>query len=173
MPRPRNSTEMRPSIGSFLPATLRNAHYLDTVSLARFHIRLAEKAAIGTVQFWGVAEGFLVAFQRRFHVLIIARIPLEHLVLGDQPLGGFREENLVAELDRCLHFAALDQIRVSLENGMDLLGSGNLFSLEHATARLVDHPVSPFTVVVDLFPERVDGQVRDQARASCFGTGWQ
>jgi hypothetical protein len=115
-----------------------------------------------------VAEGFLVAFQERFHLLIVARVSLEHFVLCDQPLGAFREENLVAELDRCLHFATLDQIRVGFKDGTDLLGSGNLFSLEHATARLVDHPVSQFTAVVDLLPERVDGQVRNQVGATRF-----
>ena len=157
---------LRFAFGSFLPGTLRNAHHLNTVSLARFQIRLAEKAPIGTVQFWGVAEGFLVAFQGRFHLLIIARIPLEHFVLCEQPLGTFAEKNFVAELDRCLQFAALDQIRMGFKDGIDLFGSGNLFFLEHATAGLVNHMVSQLTLVVDLLPEFADGQVGDHILAA-------
>jgi len=33
-----------------------------------------------------VAEGFLVAFQGRFHLLIIARVSLQHYVLRDQQM---------------------------------------------------------------------------------------
>jgi hypothetical protein len=47
-----------------------------------------------------------VACQGRFHLLIIARVSLEHFLLCDQPLGTLGEKNFVAELDRCLHFAA-------------------------------------------------------------------
>ena len=43
----------------------------------------------------------------------------------------------------------LDQIRVGFRDGIDLFGVGNLFSLEHATTRLIDHPLSHFTVVVE------------------------
>jgi hypothetical protein len=172
MPRPRNSTEMRPSMparkrcpslkAGLLSYVLRLAVFFPPrcgmhTTLTPFRVHdftfvPLKKAAIGTVQFWGVAEGFLMAFQGRFHLLIVARVSLEHFVLCDQPFGAFREENLVAELDRGLRFATLDQIRVGFKVGIDLLGSGNLFSLEHATARLV----SQFTAVVNLFPERVN-----------------
>jgi hypothetical protein len=80
--------------GSFLPAALWDAHHLDTFLLAGLHILLTKKAPIGTIQLWGMAEGFLVAFQGRFHLLIIARVSLQHFVLRDQPLGHFRPEKL-------------------------------------------------------------------------------
>src|SRR5256885_4015210 len=94
--------------GSFLPAALWDAHHLDTFLLAGLHIFLTKEAPIGTIQLWGVAEGFLVAFQGRFHLLIIARVSLQHYVLRDQPLGTFGEKNFMAELQWCLHLAALD-----------------------------------------------------------------
>jgi hypothetical protein len=98
MPRPRNSTEMVPSmpgskalsffeIGTllvgfalvrFLSATLRDTNHLHTLSLAQLHILLTEETPIRTIQLWDVAEHFLVAFQRRFHVLFIVRVSLEH-----------------------------------------------------------------------------------------------
>src|SRR5262249_42897692 len=111
---------VRFALGSFLPATLWNAHHLNAVLPARFHILLTEKATIGTVQFWGLAEGFLVTFQGRFHLLIVAWVSLEHFILCDQPLGTFGEKNFVPELDRGLHFAALDQISVGFKDGIDL-----------------------------------------------------
>jgi hypothetical protein len=40
----------------------------------------------------------------------------------------------VAEFDRRLHLAALDQIGIGLEDRIDLLGSGNLLAIEHAAA---------------------------------------
>src|SRR6476660_6948942 len=47
----------------------------------------------------------------------------------------FGEEDLVAELDRRLHLAALDQVRVGLKNRIELLGSRNLLAIEHTAAR--------------------------------------
>src|SRR2546430_4972186 len=149
-------------------AALWDAHHLYAVSLAGLHILLTKEAPIGTMQFGGVAEGFLVVLQGRFHLLFIARVSLEYLVLRDQPLGTFREKDFVAEFQRCLHLAALDQIRVGFKDGIDFLGVGNLFSLEHATARLIDHTLSQLTVVVDLFSEFADGQVSDQILAARF-----
>src|SRR5262249_44668803 len=51
---------------------------------------------------WGTAEGLLVAFQRRFHLLTVARVSLEHFILCNQPVGTFGEKNLVTKLDRGL-----------------------------------------------------------------------
>jgi hypothetical protein len=73
-----------------------------------------------------VAEHFLVAFQGRFDVLFIVRVSLEHFVLRDQPLGTFGKKNFVAELQRRLHLAALEQVGVGFKDGIDLFGVGNL-----------------------------------------------
>jgi hypothetical protein len=39
---------------------------------------------------------------------------------------------------------------VGFKDGIDLFGVGNLLSLEHATAGLIDHTVSQLTIVLDL-----------------------
>jgi len=73
------------------------------------------------------------------HVLFVDRISVQHFILCDQAARAFGEEDLVAELDRRLHFAALDEVGMGLENRIDLLGSWNLFAVENAAARLIDH----------------------------------
>src|SRR6266571_6804733 len=82
----------------------------------------------------GTWQGLLVAFQRCNHVLFVDRISVQHFILCDQAARAFGEEDLVAELDRRLHFAALDEVGMGLENRIDLLGSWNLFAVENAAA---------------------------------------
>ena len=48
------------------------------------------------------------------------------------------------------------------------LWRGDLFSFQHATARLINHTVAQFTVVVNLFPELGDDQIRDHVRTDRF-----
>jgi hypothetical protein len=55
---------------------------------------------------------------------------------------------------------------MSFKDGIDLFGSGNLLSLEHTPAGLVNHTVSQLTIVVDLLPEFTDGQVGDHILAA-------
>ncbi len=62
------------------------------------------------------------------------------------------------ELHRRSHLAALDQIRVRLENGINLLRIGNLLSLEHPTAGLIDDAVTQSTVALDLLSQLLDRQ---------------
>ena len=52
---------------------------------------------------------------------LVGRIAFQHLVLRDQALRAFGEEDFVAELDRRAHLAALDQVGMGLEDGIDLL----------------------------------------------------
>src|SRR6184192_4376595 len=144
--------------------SLRDAHHFDTILLARFHILLTEEAPIRSSDLWGVPEALLVALEGRFHVLLVVRVSLEHFILCDQPLGTLGEKNFVAELHWRLHLAALDEIGVGFKDGIDLFRVGNLLSFEHPTARLVDHTVSQFTVVVDLLAEFADGHIL----AACF-----
>jgi hypothetical protein len=77
MPRPRNNSEMRPSMparkrwpslnselissasrsGRLGAATLWDAHHLDSVLYARRHVFLAEEAPIRSIAFGGMTEG--------------------------------------------------------------------------------------------------------------------
>jgi crotonobetainyl-CoA:carnitine CoA-transferase CaiB-like acyl-CoA transferase len=52
--------------------------------------------------------------------------PIGPNILRDQTLRAFSEEHLVAELDRCPYLAAFDQVGMGFEDGIDLLGIGNL-----------------------------------------------
>jgi hypothetical protein len=142
MPRPRNSTEMRPALRGFLATALRNAHHFDAVVLARCQVLLAEDAAIRAVQFRDPAKGLHVAIEGRHHMGLVRRVSLQHLILRDQTLLAFGEEHLVTELDGCSHLAAFDQVGMGFEDRVDLLGAGNLLSFEHAAARLFDHLAS-------------------------------
>src|SRR5882762_8843614 len=67
-----------------------------------------------------------------------------------------------------LYLAALDQIGVGFKDRIDLFGVGNLLSLEHTAARLINRTVSQFTVVFDLLAEFADGQVGDQILTARF-----
>jgi len=56
--------------------------------------------------------------------------------------------------------------RVSFKDGIDLFGVGNLLSLQHAAARLIDHRVSQFTVVGDFLASSAMARSRpDPCRA--------
>ena len=66
-------------------------------------------------------------------MVLVRGIPSEHFILGDQTLRAFGEEDFVTEFDWCSHLAAHDQIGMRLEDGLNLLGIGNLLPLEHAT----------------------------------------
>src|SRR5579864_6867094 len=139
-----------------VPATLRNACHRDGAARANDDVVLAEKAAIGAIEGRGTAEHAAVTPERRRHMNLVHRISLEHLILGDQSLGAFGEKYLVAELDRRTHLAALDQIGVRLEDRINLLRGGHLFAIEHAAARLVDHPRAETAVMRDLLAQTLD-----------------
>src|SRR5258708_32915581 len=114
------------------------------------------------------SEGLLVAFQRNNHVPFVAGISVQHFILCDQAARAFGEEDFVAELDRRLHLAAPDEISMGLENRIDLLGSWNLFAVENAAARLIDHTGSEATKVLDLLAHLRDSQVGDHIFAARF-----
>ena len=179
MPRPRNSTEMRPSMparkrwpclnsalfshasrsGVFLPPRCGMHTTLTPSSRARGHVLLTEEAAIRAIQFRSPAKGLLVALEGGRHVDLVRRVSLQHLILRDQALRALGEEHLVAELDGGSHLAAFDQIGMGLEDRIDLLGVGNLLSVQHAAARLIDHTAPQTTIVLDLLADFFDGHV--------------
>src|SRR6266850_7868293 len=154
------------ALWSFLAAGLRDARHVDAGILAERQVAFAEEAAIRTVRVRGAAEDVLVAFQRRFDMVFVRRISLEHFVLRDQAPSALGEKHLVAELDRRLHLAALDQVGVRLEDREDLLGVWHPLALDHAAARLVDHATSQPAVVVDLLSQPLDRQVAEQILAA-------
>jgi len=67
-------------------------------------------------------------------MLLVDRIAVQHFILRDQAARAFGEEDLVAELDRRLHFATLDQVGMGLKDRIELLGSWNLLAVEHTAA---------------------------------------
>src|SRR5499427_3668250 len=89
---------------------------------------------------------------------LIHRVALEHVILGDQTFGAFGEENLMAELERRTHLAALDEISVRLEDRINLLSRRHLFAIENAAARLVDHARAEIAIMRDLVAQGLDLQ---------------
>src|SRR3984893_18817704 len=90
---------------------------------------------------------------------LVRRVSLQHRILRDQTSRAFGEEHLVAELDGRSHLAALDQVGMGFEDGIDLFGVGNLLSVEHAAARLIDHMASKSAIVLDVLAYVFDGDV--------------
>src|SRR5207245_2227590 len=114
----------------------------------------------------GAAKGLPVALEGRRHVDLVGRVSLQHLVLRDQALRAFGEEDLMAELDRRTHLAAFDQVGMGLEDGIDLLAGGDLLTIEHATPRLVDDTISQPAKVLDLSAQFLDGHVCEHVLAA-------
>jgi hypothetical protein len=65
----------------------------------------------------------------------------------------------VAELDRGLHLATLDQVGVGLENRIHLLVVGSLLAAEYAAASLMDHLASHVAKVLDPLARLGDHQL--------------
>ena len=152
----------RPFIGlalrRFGAATLRNANRLDGAAHAGRHVLLAEEAAIGAIKVRRTAEGAAMEPERRRHVNFVGRVSLQHLILGNQAFGAFGEKYLVTEFRWRAHLATLDQIGMGLEDRIDLLGRGHLFAIEHAAARLRDHPRAEIAIMRDLIAQGLDLQ---------------
>ena len=98
----------------------------------------------------------MVVLERGYHVDLVRRISLEHVVLGDQTDSALGEKHLVAELDWCAHLAALDEVGMRLEDRIDFLCRGHLFAVEHAAACLVNHPLAEAAIMRDLGADAVD-----------------
>ena len=80
-----------------LAAPRRNAHQLDASVLARCQVLLTEEAAIRAIQLRSPAKRLPVTPEGRCHVDLVGRIAFQHLVLRDQALRAFGEEDFVAE----------------------------------------------------------------------------
>src|SRR6516164_10216913 len=100
-----------------------------------------------------------MASQGGFHVALVVWVSLQDLVLRDQTLGAFGQKHFMPKFHRGLYFSTFDEVGVRLKDGIDLLRIGNLLALEHTTARLIDHAVSKFAVVLNRFARRRDCQV--------------
>ena len=75
-----------------------------------------------------------MSLQRSPHLGSVGGIALQHLIVGDQALGAFRQEHLVTELYRLARLAALDQVGVRFEDGEHFLLDGNLLSVEDSAS---------------------------------------
>ena len=96
----------------------------------------------------------------------VGRISFQHLVLRDQALRAFGEEDLVAELDRRAHLATLDQVGMGLEDGINLLVGSHLLAKDHTTPCLIDDTVSQVAEVLDLPAQFLDGHVGEHVLAA-------
>src|SRR5215831_9592753 len=102
-------------------------------------------------------------------MVVIGGIAFQHLVLRDQALRAFGEKYLMAELHGCSHLAALDQVGMGFEDGIDLLGAGDLLPLEHAAPRLIDDAASQVTIVRNLLADMSDSQIGSHGLAALAG----
>ena len=151
-------------------AALRNAYKFDASFFAVLDVLGAEKAPIGTVEFWHLPEDFLVTLHRVFNVDIVRRISCEHLILSDQPSGTLRNIDFMTKLHRLEDLAAFDQIGVSFENRKDLLFVWNLLVVEHASTSLINDLDPKSAVMVDLLSNRLDCDFSHQINAAdAFG----
>src|SRR5207253_7169274 len=102
IPRPRNSTEMRPSmpaakslaflerraalesvlLSRLVSSALRDGDLSDSVFFAGLHIVRAEEAPIGGVEFGRAVKGLLVTIQRGLDVDGVGGIAVQHLIVG-------------------------------------------------------------------------------------------
>ena len=89
---------------------------------------------------------------------LIARISVQNLILGNQTFGALCQKYFVAKFQWRPYLAALNEIGMRLKYGVELLRIRNLFSLEHATARLINHTVAQIAIVLDFRPIRLDRQ---------------
>lgn len=152
---------------SLVPTPLRDAHRADLGLPAVLHIVGTVESAISGVALGRVLEDLLMAFQRAFHMVAVGGVALQHLVVGDQALCTLGQEDLVAEFYWLENFAPLDQIRVGFEDRVDFLVAGDLLSLDHPAAGLVDDAVGQIAVGGDLLPQLRDCRRRHRFR-QCF-----
>jgi hypothetical protein len=72
-------------------------------------------------------------------------------------MSTFREEDFMAEFDGLVGFAALDQIGVGFEDGIDLVCGGNLLSIDNTSSRLIDNLICQQADLADFLAHRLDG----------------
>ena len=134
------------ALGCFLPSALGKALVDDTLGPAQVDVRGTVEAAISGVQLRSRAEDPLVVRQRGPYMSLVRGIAIQDVVFGDQTDRAFRQEDLVAELDRPLSLAPFDAIRVGLEDREDLVFVGNLLAFEHSAAGLIDNAIGEAAV---------------------------
>src|SRR6185295_19804074 len=113
---------------SFLASSLRNARRGDTGVAADLLIGGIVEAAIGSIDFRSGTEHVLVIVQRSGHMVFIGWVPVQDAILRDQSVSALGEEDFMTEFDGLIGFATFDQIRMGLEDRIDLFAGGNLLS---------------------------------------------
>ena len=96
----------------------------------------------------------------------VGGVPLQHPVVGDQALGTLSQKNLVAEFHRFPRLAPFDQSRVVFEDRVNFLLAGNLLSLDHPAAGLVDDARATFALAMDASPESIGAALARRERAN-------
>src|SRR5262249_4948123 len=99
---------------------LRNAGAADASFAADRLVADAMKASIGGKDFGSRPKCLFVSVQRRFHMIFVGRISVQDTVLRDQAMSTLGQKDLVAKFDRLVRLPALNQIRVSLKDRVDL-----------------------------------------------------
>jgi hypothetical protein len=125
------------------------------------------EAPIGTVEVGSAAEYLRMTIQRRLNLVFIAGVSIQDFLICNPARSTFGQKDLGAELDRGEYFATLDHIGVGFKDRVDLLGRGDLFSLQHTASRWIDDAVSQLAIMFDLLARLVAGQLVDHALAAC------
>jgi len=79
----------------------------------------------------------------------------QYIVLCDQTSSAFSNKDLVAKFNWCMHLTSFDQVGVRFKNGINFLLAGNLRTLKHLTACLIDHTVAERTECANLLAQFV------------------
>jgi len=145
---------VRGALGGLAPAPLGDTLGAHARGGQGLHIGRRVEPAVARVEGGDAPEGGLVLGERWRDVDLVAGIAVQHTVVRDEAVATLRQKHLVAELDRALHLAALDEIRVGFEDREDLLVHGELFTLEHPALGLRDDAISQATEVLDRPPGR-------------------
>ena len=91
-------------------------------------------------------------------MVFIGGIAIQDSILCDEAVSALGQKNLVAELDRFIRLAALDQVGMGLKDRVDFFGSRDLFSINDTPTSLIHDTASQATQVADLFTHGFDQQ---------------
>ena len=145
--------------GRLFSSALGDAGDADSRLVGDFDISFTVETTIRTIDVRRLAESFLVALERGFHLILVGRISLQDPILGDQPASTLGQEDFVSELDGLVDLTALDQIGVRFKNRVHLLFGGDLLPLQDTASSLIDNSVTELAVVFDLLAQGPDGYI--------------
>src|SRR5262249_24239799 len=124
------------SILLVLASTATDRDQVDLVRDASDRIRLVVRLVSRHLG-WRVPEQLLVIAHDGLEEFVLARPAFEHGVAADELLVDLCQRDHVPELDRLASLAAFDELRVRLEDAVELLGRWHLFVGKDAAAGLI------------------------------------